>query len=98
MILTAEPVPSVAWVHLWIIEITASVVELPGIIPYWLGLIILKIAGAMYFVTAQSSAIFERAGISEIHLNSLLMSFTGLVFNNGTMLASFQDFGSCCST
>jgi hypothetical protein len=45
----------------------------------------------MYFLTTQSSAIFEIAAVSEIGRNCLQMSLTGLVFMRGTMLASFQD-------
>ena len=56
----------------------------------------------MYFLTKQSSAIFEIAGVSEIGRNCLQISFTGLVFISGTMLASLQDLvivvqHSCCS-
>ena len=53
--------------------------------------------GATCAATTKSSATLEVVGVRDIGRKGLLMSLAGFCLVRGTMSASFQDDGNCCS-
>ena len=91
--LAVAPFPSVLTSQLYVMLISACVVDELGIVPNCLWSISFNTAGLTYCLTIWFSVILDRIGVSEIGRRCLFTSFIGFCFGTGTTSASFQDDG-----